>query len=266
MKKSHRLRLGHLAAVLFLALFGPRRQCDRIASAAADAAAASDAAGASDGSFDVEVIMPPRETLERDSYLCTRVPLPEGRPEDATFSLVGFEPIAEKSKVHHMLLFGCQDGPSNRKDDVWDCKMRAACRTNDVVLYGWGLNAPAVSLPTGSGYTVGARSSNRYLVLQIHFMVSVSLFSTLRSPTPRPRHGPVALALALTLTLTLTRATPNLLLSFPGRSSAGRSERPPLEALFCAAREHGVAPSVCEELHGPSRPVVVPGEQRVLLQ
>lgn len=262
MKKSQRLRLGHLAAVLFLALFGPRRQCDRIASAAADAAAASDAAGASDGSFDVEVIMPPRETLERDSYLCTRVPLPEGRPEDATFSLVGFEPIAEKSKVHHMLLFGCQDGPSNRKDDVWDCKMRAACRTNDVVLYGWGLNAPAVSLPTGSGYTVGARSSNRYLVLQIHFMVSVSLFSMLRSPTPRPRHGPVALA----LTLTLTRATPNLLLSFPGRSSAGRSERPPLEALFCAAREHGVAPSVCEELHGPSRPVVVPGEQRVLLQ
>ena len=245
------MKKSHLAAVLFLALFGPRRQCDRIASAAADA---------SDGSFDVEVIMPPRETLERDSYLCTRVPLPEGRPEDATFSLVGFEPIAEKSKVHHMLLFGCQDGPSNRKDDVWDCKMRAACRTNDVVLYGWGLNAPAVSLPTGSGYTVGARSSNRYLVLQIHFMVSVSLFSMLRSPTPRPRHGPVALA------LTLTRATPNLLLSFPGRSSAGRSERPPLEALFCAAREHGVAPSVCEELHGPSRPVFVPGEQRVLLQ
>ena len=185
------MKKSHLAAVLFLALFGPRRQCDRIASAAA---------GASDGSFDVEVIMPPRETLERDSYLCTRVPLPEGRPEDATFSLVGFEPIAEKSKVHHMLLFGCQDGPSNRKDDVWDCKMRAACRTNDVVLYGWGLNAPAVSLPTGSGYTVGARSSNRYLVLQIHFMVSVSLFSMLRSPTPRPRHGPVALALTLTLT------------------------------------------------------------------
>jgi len=251
--KSHRLKLGHLAAALFLALFGPRRQCDRIASAAADAA------GASDGSFDVEVIMPPRETLERDSYLCTRVALPEGRPEDATFSLVGFEPIAEKSKVHHMLLFGCQDGPSDRKDDVWDCKMRQVCSTNDVVLYGWGLNAPAVSLPTGSGYTIGARSSNRYLVLQIHFMVSVSM---LRSPTPRPRHDPATLALALRL----TRATRNLLPSFPGRSSAGRSERPPLEALFCAARERGVAPSVCEELHGPSRPVVVPGEQRVLLQ
>lgn len=120
--------------------------------------------------LDVEVIMPPYETHTRDSYLCMRVPLPEGSPEDSTFSLVGFEPIAEQSKVHHMLLFGCQEGPANTKDDVWDCAMRSTCKDNDVVLYGWGLNAPPVTLPAGSGYTVGSRSSNKYLVLQIHFL------------------------------------------------------------------------------------------------
>lgn len=99
-----------------------------------------------------------------------RVPLPEGTPELSTFSLVGFEPIAEQSKVHHMLLFGCQDAPANTVDDVWDCRMKSACQGTDVVLYGWGRNAPPLTLPAGHGYTVGGRSSNKFLVLQIHFL------------------------------------------------------------------------------------------------
>ena len=103
-------------------------------------------------------------------YLCMRVPLPEGPPERSTFSLTGFEPIAEQSKVHHMLLFGCQDGPANTVDDVWNCMMQSACQDTDVVLYGWGRNAPPVTFPPGYGYTVGARSSNKHLVLQIHFL------------------------------------------------------------------------------------------------
>ena len=69
-----------------------------------------------------------------------------------------------------MLLFGCQDGPANSADDVWNCRMQSPCKFSDVVLYGWGRNAPPVTLPAGSGYTVGTRSSNRHLVLQIHFL------------------------------------------------------------------------------------------------
>lgn len=88
----------------------------------------------------------------------------------STFSLVGFEPIAEQSKVHHMLLFGCQDAPANTVDDVWSCQMQSPCQGTDVTLYGWGRNAPSVTFPAGHGYTVGARSSNKHLVLQIHFL------------------------------------------------------------------------------------------------
>lgn len=110
--------------------------------------------------------MPTYVTHERDSYLCMRVEL----PKEETFSLVGFEPLADQSQVHHMLLFGCRDKPSNTVDDVWPCRMAPSCEGMDGVLYGWGRNAPSVTMPKGSGFTVGKKSSTKTMVLQIHFL------------------------------------------------------------------------------------------------
>lgn len=123
--------------------------------------------GADDSSdFSIVARMPTYVTHERDSYLCMRVEL----PEDETFSLIGFEPLADQSQVHHMLLFGCREKPSNTKDDVWPCRMAPACEGMDGVLYGWGRNAPSVSMPKGSGFTVGKKSTTQVMVLQIHFL------------------------------------------------------------------------------------------------
>lgn len=48
-----------------------------------------------------DIIVPDFEVKGKDAYMCTTVPLPE-KP----YKLVGVEPLAEKSVVHHILLFG----------------------------------------------------------------------------------------------------------------------------------------------------------------
>jgi len=46
--------------------------------------------------------------------------------------------------------------------------MTSPCRGGfERVLYGWGKNAPAMSLPTGVGYGVGPGSAMQSLVLQV---------------------------------------------------------------------------------------------------
>ncbi|KAK2080406.1 hypothetical protein QBZ16_000259 [Prototheca wickerhamii] len=105
--------------------------------------------------------------MEEDSYLCTIVPLPANQ----SLQLVEFTPLAEASRVHHMLLFGCA-GAELGRPEVWDCKMAKACpsRGVDNVLYGWGRNASPVALPEGAGVAVGAGTSMPVLVLQIHYL------------------------------------------------------------------------------------------------
>lgn len=114
----------------------------------------------------IEAVMPRYPTRERDSYLCTRVEI----PRDETFNLVQVEPLADKKEVHHMLLFGCEEEASTREADVWSCHMSGACRGMENVVYGWGRNAPMVTLPDGVGFTIGKRSSMRAFVLQVHYL------------------------------------------------------------------------------------------------
>ena len=46
--------------------------------------------------------------------------------------------------------------------------MTSPCRGGfERVLYGWGKNAPAMSLPPGVGYSVGLGSAIQSLVLQV---------------------------------------------------------------------------------------------------
>lgn len=53
------------------------------------------------GEVQLQALMPPQATREEDSYLCTTITLP-----DEPMQLVGFEPQAHDSVVHHILLFG----------------------------------------------------------------------------------------------------------------------------------------------------------------
>eukprot|EP00204_Picochlorum_oklahomense_P002907 CAMPEP_0118805648 /NCGR_PEP_ID=MMETSP1161-20130426/28232_1 /TAXON_ID=249345 /ORGANISM="Picochlorum oklahomensis, Strain CCMP2329" /LENGTH=168 /DNA_ID=CAMNT_0006734637 /DNA_START=35 /DNA_END=538 /DNA_ORIENTATION=+ len=119
-----------------------------------------------DGRVTIEAVMPRHPTTQRDSYLCTRVEI----PSDETFNVVQVEPLADKKQVHHMLLFGCEEYASEREADVWPCHMSPACTGMDSVLYGWGRNAPMVTLPDGVGFTIGKKSSMRALVLQVHYL------------------------------------------------------------------------------------------------
>jgi hypothetical protein len=57
----------------------------------------------------LDIVVPPFEVKGKDAYICTTVPLP-ARP----YKLVGIEPIAEQSVVHHILLFGERTCPFQR--------------------------------------------------------------------------------------------------------------------------------------------------------
>lgn len=67
------------------------------------------------------------------------------------------------SLVH---LAGCgSTGPPN---EPYNCHMSSPCNGGfERVLYGWGKNAPAMTLPDGVGYSVGPGSAIQSLVLQV---------------------------------------------------------------------------------------------------
>jgi len=121
-----------------------------------------------------EIRMPGVTTEQNETYLCTAYPLNMFE----THYIVGFDPIADKDQVHHMLMFGCEEPGSD--DAVWDCgEMSAAetkyrrsptCASQPNILYAWGRGAPKLELPEGVGFKVGAETKNQFIVLQIHYM------------------------------------------------------------------------------------------------
>lgn len=58
-------------------------------------------AGASEDDGWVDVIVPPQQIDQADSYICVHVNIPTHASR-----LVAVEPLAEQEVVHHMLLFG----------------------------------------------------------------------------------------------------------------------------------------------------------------
>ncbi|KAK6030671.1 copper type II ascorbate-dependent monooxygenase domain protein [Ostertagia ostertagi] len=62
--------------------------------------------------------------------------------------LVGFEPLANADRIHHILLFGCTE-PAHATG-FW--------------------KAPSLDLPNNVGFSIGHESDNiRYLVMQVHY-------------------------------------------------------------------------------------------------
>ncbi|KAI6207681.1 hypothetical protein M3Y96_00034600 [Aphelenchoides besseyi] len=80
--------------------------------------------------------------------------------------IVKFEPHASADRVHHMLLYGC-DQPAYQSQ-VW--KGGATCAGSSHILYAWARNAPSLTLPENVGFAIGNENDPvQYIVLQIHY-------------------------------------------------------------------------------------------------
>jgi len=121
-----------------------------------------------------DIAMPGVIPQVNESYLCTAFPLDS---EEMHF-LVGFEPLADMKKVHHILLYGCEQPGS--EEPVWDCgEMSGAqgsfsrspiCKGTPNIIYAWAMGAPELALPKGVGFRVGGGTPNQHLILQVHYM------------------------------------------------------------------------------------------------
>ena len=130
--------------------------------------------------------MPDAIPTHDESYLCVAHRLD---PLEHQF-IVGFEPNASATKVHHILIYGCSVPGKYMRDTpnyIWECgemnlgSDSTAGTTNydsgpvcgvggkTTILFGWALDAPAIELPTGVGFKIGGDSGIDYLVLQVHY-------------------------------------------------------------------------------------------------
>ncbi|XGW21085.1 hypothetical protein V3C99_004221 [Haemonchus contortus] len=95
-----------------------------------------------------------------DDYVAVSRPAIEGY-------IVGFEPLANADRIHHILLFGCTE-PAHT-NGFW--KGGETCAPGAThILYAWAKNAPSLNLPRNVGFSVGHENDGiRYLVLQVHY-------------------------------------------------------------------------------------------------
>uniref|UniRef100_A0A0N5AQP0 Peptidylglycine monooxygenase n=1 Tax=Syphacia muris TaxID=451379 RepID=A0A0N5AQP0_9BILA len=79
---------------------------------------------------------------------------------------IGFEPIAESSRVHHILIYGCRK--PFKENGMW--KGGETCMLSGQILYAWGRNALPLFLPSGVGFSVGHETDSvKYIVMQVHY-------------------------------------------------------------------------------------------------
>jgi len=120
------------------------------------------------------LLMPKIKPNQAESYLCTPIRM----DTDATYYIVGFKPNATKMTAHHMLIYGCDEPGADVP--TWNCgemaspepglESRPVCGSGtSQIIYAWAMDAPALELPDGVGFRVGAGTDIRYLVLQVHY-------------------------------------------------------------------------------------------------
>ena len=104
-----------------------------------------------------------------DTYVTVSVDAPIG-----AWSVEAFEPRAEASIVHHMLVFGCARAAA-REDVATGGMFGSGARVKtcadgrtQALLYGWGRGAPPMHTPTDVGFRVGDGAFGA-LVLEVHY-------------------------------------------------------------------------------------------------
>ena len=109
-----------------------------------------------------EIRMPGITTSKEDEYLCKAWRI----PDEKELYAVDFQALAEGSKLHHIILAGCEDVAETKT--FWrDCY--SECTTNPSIMYAWGRNAPPTHLPKNVGFPVGKSTGLKYLVIQMHY-------------------------------------------------------------------------------------------------
>nr|AEI84584.1 peptidylglycine alpha-amidating monooxygenase [Conus bullatus] len=114
----------------------------------------------------MDVLMKGAKPSKPDSYLCAGHDV----KEDEAY-VVKFEANASADAVHHILLYGCGDGPGS-PDDVWKCE--SICEGSQQIMFAWAKNAPPTKLPEGVGMRIGKQLSIKTVVVQIHYAKSFS--------------------------------------------------------------------------------------------
>lgn len=134
--------------------------------------------------YSINMRMPDIKPDYADQYLCLAHRL--NNADNQGELIVGFNPIGNSRRVHHMLIYGCKLPGIYQPDSpafVWDCSgMRNSadmnrtfefgpvCESKDQILYGWALDAKPFKLPDKVGFKVGGPESDiQYLVLQVHY-------------------------------------------------------------------------------------------------
>jgi len=119
------------------------------------------------------LLMPKVKPSLAETYICTPIRM----DTDLSYFIVGFRPNATKMTAHHMLIYGCEE-PGSKKS-TWNCGEMAVkapgmeshqpCGSGSQIIYAWAMDAPKLDLPEGVGFRVGADSTIKYLVLQVHY-------------------------------------------------------------------------------------------------
>ncbi|CAH1796518.1 unnamed protein product [Owenia fusiformis] len=110
----------------------------------------------------LEVKMPGIVPPSDDYYVCTSVPVPYTDEE----YVVKFEAQATGDIAHHMLLFGCVDGPAS-DEEHWECGQ--TCKGGSNIMFAWAKNAEPKELPKDVGFKIGGPNGVKHLVLQVHY-------------------------------------------------------------------------------------------------
>ncbi|KAI3385978.1 hypothetical protein SNEBB_004506 [Seison nebaliae] len=121
-----------------------------------------------------DVLMPGAVPKFHDHYMCTAKELDISRPMYVT----GFIPRATMETAHHILLFSCEDKPTDL--DIWTCgEMRRkteekastpVCKGKSRIIYAWAMDAPKLELPKNVAFRLGDADS-KYIVMQVHYKV-----------------------------------------------------------------------------------------------
>ncbi|KRY57730.1 Peptidyl-glycine alpha-amidating monooxygenase A, partial [Trichinella britovi] len=107
------------------------------------------------GVYDLDLKMPGKMPSKDEEYICYGI-----KVEQPGY-ITEFIPIAEVSRVHHMIVFGAMinDNAPGSSLGVPSAK----------ILYAWARNAPALKMPNGVGVPISGRSTVNYLILQMHY-------------------------------------------------------------------------------------------------
>ncbi|CAF1125696.1 unnamed protein product [Adineta ricciae] len=102
--------------------------------------------------MDIHISSNFRHFFQEDEYAYVQYKLP-----DEELQIIGYTPLINSNVAHHMLTYACAEPASNLP--FWI--QGGTCRGEQMIVHGWGLNAPSLKLPQDVGFPVAvARGDN----------------------------------------------------------------------------------------------------------